>query len=356
MDVYLIALGRKMLTEHSFDFGRLFILLSDKEIEIKKIVYADSKDELSIPQSDGDESRMFIVAGDTENFGDGIFSDDDSESIAIKDNDAYVKMPILDENLLRTKIIPYISSVNKTSCNNVIIKTYGKDRGELEEMLADCIKNRNKISFGFYENEVGYDVRIRYPKTASSAAVNDVITKAGEILSECTYALKDISLTVCVARAVLSSGKHIAIAESFTGGGIASALTSVPGMSKSLIESVVCYSHESKTSRLGVPQNVIDEFGAVSADTAFEMANGLLANPSCDVAVATTGNAGPTSENDEVGLFFIAIGDRDAIHVFKHNYNVKNSDKKSVGEIRREITEAGINTALFELGKFLKRT
>ena len=345
-----------MLTEHSFDFGRLFVLLSDKEIEVKNIIYADSFDRVELPSAADGESRMFIVTGNTETDNSEIFGNENNEDFAVNGNDVYVKMPTLDENLLRTKIIPRISSANKISCNNVIIKTYGKSRDELEEMLADCMKNRNKITFGFYENEVGYDVRIRYPKTAQSVAVNDVITKAGEILSECTYALKDISLAKCVARAVLASGKHIAVAESFTGGGIASALTSVPGMSKSLIESVVCYSHESKIARLGVPESVINEFGAVSADTAFEMANGLLMNPSCDVAVATTGNAGPTAENDEVGLFFIAIGDRDAIHVFKHNHNVKNPDEKSVGEIRREITEAGINTALFELGKFLKRT
>ena len=354
MEVNLIIKGRKIL-ENAFDFKRLSVLLADKDHEIAKIVYADDGDDVSeIAKRFGE--CVFVVCGDVGGLRESIGADDEAVSEYYSDGThIYVPMSEFDESVVRNILIPILNSRGKTSYNTVVFKTFGKSEENLKELLGKFLKNRNRISFSFPSGDSGFDVRIKYSRSTPSAAITELIKNVSDALGNCVYALKDISLEKQVARMLMGSGKKLCIAESFTGGGLAAALVSSPGMSNSLLECIVCYSNEAKIRRLGVPASVIAGCGAVSADTAFEMANGLLADPLCDVAVATTGNAGPTAERDgRVGLYYIAIGDRSAIHVFEQIHEVDNADKKSADEIRREITDAGIKTALYELGKYLK--
>lgn len=355
MDVYLIVIGRKALTRPGFDYGRFITLLGDRNYVVSKIIFADDGESVVVPASPESE-RLIVLTGDISAFVGSLTGGEEYVDIIKKDRDIYVPMPVLDENLVRETIIPLLNSRCRTSSNTVIFKTFGKTESELREILSDCMKGRSRISFAFLEHGQECDVRITYAKSVPSAIINDVVNRTGAALENCVYAYKDISLAKSVARRLMASGKKLAIAESFTGGGLAAALIASPGMSNSLIESLVCYSNESKISRLGVPASTIEKSGAVSPDTAFEMANGLLSNPRADIVVATTGNAGPTAEKDgQVGLFYIAIGDRSAIHVFEQYYQTKDPDTKSVDDIRQEITEAGINTALFELGRYLNK-
>lgn len=141
------------------------------------------------------------------------------------------------------------------------------------------------------------------------------------------------------------SGRKVSVAESFTGGSVASSLTAIPGASKVFYEGFVCYDTMAKIQRLGVSPSTVREHSVVSREVAYEMVRGLLNNSSCDVAVATTGYASPTGEQDKpCGLCFIAVGDERKIEVFQYNFS---------GE-RNEITSMGKNAALFELNKFLK--
>lgn len=99
------------------------------------------------------------------------------------------------------------------------------------------------------------------------------------------------------AEAVLEAhrarGTSIAVAESCTGGLVAAALTSVPGSSDVFDRGWVCYSNEAKHEMLGVGQDVIDTFGAVSVATAWAMARGALERCRADLVVSITGIAGP---------------------------------------------------------------
>jgi nicotinamide-nucleotide amidase len=101
----------------------------------------------------------------------------------------------------------------------------------------------------------------------------------------------------------LALGRTVALAESCTGGLVAAALTEVAGSSAVLDRGFVTYSNESKRELLGVPADIIDAFGAVSAATAWAMARGALKHSGADVAVAISGIAGPGggSEQKPVG-------------------------------------------------------
>lgn len=116
-----------------------------------------------------------------------------------------------------------------------------------------------------------------------------------------------------LAALLLERGLSVGVAESCTGGWVASEITNVPGASKFLARSVVTYSNEAKRELLGVPRQTLDAHGAVSEETARAMAEGCRRFCQSDVAVALTGIAGPSggSEEKPVGTVFIAVATKD---------------------------------------------
>ena len=102
---------------------------------------------------------------------------------------------------------------------------------------------------------------------------------------------------VALARRVVEEnrtlGRKVSLAESCTGGLVAAALTEIPGSSAVLDRAYVTYSNEAKSECLGVSEDIIDTFGAVSVACAWAMAKGALAKSRADVAVAVSGVAGP---------------------------------------------------------------
>jgi nicotinamide-nucleotide amidase len=107
-------------------------------------------------------------------------------------------------------------------------------------------------------------------------------------------------------------GRRVAVAESCTGGLVAAALTEIAGSSAVFDRGFVTYSNEAKIAMLGVPEDLIDTFGAVSVAVAWSMAQGALERSDADVAVAITGIAGPDggSEQKPVGTVVFACAIR----------------------------------------------
>ena len=117
-----------------------------------------------------------------------------------------------------------------------------------------------------------------------------------------------------VVEAHRAAGTKVAVAESCTGGLVSAALTEIPGSSDVFEAGFVTYSNEAKAAMLGVSEDVIDTFGAVSIATAWAMAQGALKKSGADAAVAITGIAGPTggSERKPVGTVIFARARRGA--------------------------------------------
>ena len=109
-----------------------------------------------------------------------------------------------------------------------------------------------------------------------------------------------------------AKGMMITTAESCTGGGIAQAITEIPGSSAWFDRGFVTYSNQSKVDLLQVQQNTLDQYGAVSEEVAQEMVKGALLNSNADLAVSVTGIAGPDggTENKLVGTIYIALGQK----------------------------------------------
>jgi nicotinamide-nucleotide amidase len=120
----------------------------------------------------------------------------------------------------------------------------------------------------------------------------------------------------------LKSGKLLLIAtvESATGGKIADKITSIPGSSAYFKGSVIAYSNEVKTTVVGVKRETIESHGAVSSETAVEMARGGMKLLNTDICIADTGIAGPggSTPDKPVGLFYIGLAHKDGVQSHKY--------------------------------------
>jgi len=131
-----------------------------------------------------------------------------------------------------------------------------------------------------------------------------------------------------IAEMFFENKLDLSVAESFTGGSISAEITSVPGVSGFFKEGIVCYSNQAKHERLGVDLQIINRYGAVSEQVAYEMLKGLKTY----FGLATTGNAGPTAEKDnDVGHCFIGIKIGDNYDVYEYSFEGARKDVISQG-------------------------
>ena len=137
-------------------------------------------------------------------------------------------------------------------------------------------------------------------------------------------------------------GKTLVTAESMTGGGIGAALTAVPGASAVYKGGIICYVDEVKREVLGVPGEILERYGAVSAWTAGYMTSGVRKLLKADFAVSVTGLAGPGGDEfgHEVGTVF--IGFESAAKALVKEYHFTGSRE----EVRRQTMEAALQLIL----------
>ena len=153
----------------------------------------------------------------------------------------------------------------------------------------------------------------------------------------------ETDLQTMVAEMLLEQKLTIATAESCTGGMIVSKLVEYPGISEVLLEGCVTYSNEAKMRRLGVKAETLGKYGAVSEETAREMAEGIARSSGADIGIATTGIAGPAGGTAEkpVGLVYLGLYHKGKTMVQKCNFAGK----------RQAIREQAADTALDWLRK-----
>jgi nicotinamide-nucleotide amidase len=143
----------------------------------------------------------------------------------------------------------------------------------------------------------------------ANALIEPVADSVYEILGENVYGEDGDTLESVVVDLLIPYEWKLAIAESCTGGLVTARIVNVPGASDVLLEGAVTYSNEAKVNRLGVKRETIEKYGAVSARTAAEMAEGIAKTSGADVGISTTGVAGPSGGTPEkpVGLTYIGL-------------------------------------------------
>lgn len=242
--------------------------------------------------------------------------------------------------LIQNHIIPVLKKAYELNTYNYILKTYGLSGENLEHILQEITSENIKIKVIAEQQDC--NIILLYDNNCALEKLEAVKKALRTKLSPYIYADSDISLAEAAINLLKQKGKKLAIAESYTGGNIAAELISVAGASDVIIEGIVAYSNYSKILRLGVDDRVISKEGAVSSQTAYEMAAGLLSFSGADYVLATTGYAGPTG--DDIGLCYLALGDHRGIYIYKNKFE---------GD-RQDIIRLGTKNAIFKLIEKLK--
>lgn len=226
------------------------------------------------------------------------------------------------------------------------IRTVGAPAADVNEVMSKASKICPECDFNITEKFSDCIIEIVCPQTVYKSKYDEMYRLIVGGLGEYIYALENITLEEQLFRLLRLRRMKISVSESFTGGGVAKRLVSVPGISEVYDEGLNTYSNRAKMHRLGVDELTLRQFGAVSEQTALEMAEGLIRGGGCDVALSTTGIAGPKSDNTNkpVGLLYIGIATAEGAQAFK--YELKGS--------REKITETAINLALFHVYKKFK--
>jgi len=193
-------------------------------------------------------------------------------------------------------------------------KLFGISESAVDEAMADADLAGLGVGIGFYPNFPENHL-VLTAREASAEAAGEKLREAGKRvearLAKHIFAYGEETLAGNVARRITERKLTLAVAESCTGGLITDRLTDIPGSSVFLERGIVTYSNAAKTALLGVPEAVIREHGAVSAETARLMAEGVRKSAETDLGLAVTGVAGPSggTEAKPVGTVFIALAD-----------------------------------------------
>ena len=222
------------------------------------------------------------------------------------------------------------------------IRIYGLGESHVAQLCARWIESEGEVTVAPYCQLGECQLRVTARGESEEAALNKVYPVAQDIcdlLGESVYAVlptSEGSMEEVAARELIARGLTVATAESCTGGLVAARLVSCPGISAALGEAHVTYANEAKIRYCGVRPETLERFGAVSEETAREMAQGLRERSGADIAVATTGIAGPDGGTPEkpVGLVYVACADLHGVSVEKLTLSGSRERIRSLASLR----------------------
>lgn len=237
---------------------------------------------------------------------------------------------------------PYINSITNNTLVSKTLKLFGIGESLLDTKISDIISEQDNPTVAPYISDMELRLRITAKSDSESKAnsiIEPVVEKIKSRVGEFIYAEDNVSIEAVVSKMLVEKNLTISTAESCTGGLVSSTLINYPGISSVFMEGCVTYSNESKISRLGVNQSTLKVHGAVSEETAKEMAEGIAKHLGTNVAISTTGIAGPDggSHDKPVGLVYIGIYINGKTTVNKYIFNGNRQ------EIRFRATKNALN-------------
>lgn len=215
-------------------------------------------------------------------------------------------------SMFRYRAIPYLKQFSDGEILSRSLRIFGLGESYIEDQLRDRMNELTNPTLAPYAKEGEVELRITAKAPTLKEAQRLIAPVEEEIralLGEYVYGADVASLEEVVFQLLKDKDLTLGSAESCTGGLIAKRFTDLPGASAIFRGGVVSYSNEAKRKLLGVPQNLLDRYGAVSEQVAKTMAEGARRAFGCDLAVSTTGVAGPDADDrgNPVGLVFVAL-------------------------------------------------
>ncbi|GFR35371.1 competence/damage-inducible protein A [Thermobrachium celere] len=234
--------------------------------------------------------------------------------ICEENNKTYILLPgppMELEPMFNKYVFPYLKERSSTVLVSKTVKIMGIGEAMAEEMVKDLIKSQNPTLAPYAKDgEVHFRITAKAKnEEEAQSLIQPVYNRLKEIFGINIYAEDDQTLEEVVANLLIKNNLTIAVAESCTGGLVTSKLVNYPGISSVLLEGVVTYSNDSKIKRLMVSKETLKLHGAVSYQTAIEMAEGVAKTAKADIGISTTGIAGPSGGTSKkpVGLVYLGV-------------------------------------------------
>ena len=232
---------------------------------------------------------------------------------------------------MKPMFLNYVKPYLKDKGNGVIIsevlRVLGVGESTAANMIKDFINNGVNPTVAPYakEDDVIFRITARGKSEEDGrkliAPVKEEMKKVFNL--DCYGEGEELTIEEVLGKLLVDRKLTISTAESCTGGMIASRLINYPGISEVFLEGAVTYSNEAKERTLNVKKKTLDTYGAVSEETAKEMAIGISKRTGSDISVVTTGIAGPGggSEEKPVGLVYIGLYYKGKVKAFKYIFN-----------------------------------
>lgn len=258
-------------------------------------------------------------------------------------------VPAEAEAMMEQYVLPYLRSrrIGMEMARRVI-RTIGLSESALAERLQKVEAEETMVKIGYLPHPSGVDVTLA-AASPDAAWVLDAIERCErrvrEAAGENVYGAATDTLSAVLGALLAERKVTIATAESFTGGAIGAAICETPGASRYYMGGVVAYSNRVKQEILGVKGTTLERHGAVSAEVAQEMAAGARKRFECDLALSSTGIAGPDGGTPEkpVGLVYLGLASREGARSSRHvlggtrSENIARSAAYALDLVRRHL-------------------
>ena len=247
--------------------------------------------------------------------------------------------------LMSDELLPKLRArigVDRRVIRSLLLRTTGIAESLLPDLLGEYADGFDRVTLAYLPGQEGVDLRLTVRDLSpddADRALSEAASALRPRLGRHRYADGPVDLAEVVISSCQAAGKFIAVAESCTGGMLASRLTSVSGSSKAFVGGVIAYDNAVKIDRLGVDAGLIARVGAVSEEVARAMAAGVRHALRSQIGVGITGVAGPDggTEDKPVGLVWIAVDLDGELVVHGGRFS---GDR---GEIRFRATQAALN-------------
>lgn len=292
---------------------------NEKEYEIMHEYFIKRE----IPETDNNKKQCYLPEGsialaNKNGTAPGIYLEDGGKVYVMLPGPPYELIPMFEVGV-RERIL----SKTKRSFAEKYYMLAGLGEAATEQKIRDNIVCENGYTLNTYVD----DGCIRLKATSTDENAEEVINKKDieikALFGDMIFSEKNETLAEVVGRLLIEKNLSISTAESCTGGLLAGKLTEISGISQVLIGGGVTYSNQAKMKMLGVEKETLDKYGAVSPQTAEEMARGIAEYYQTDIGVGITGIAGPGGGSDEkpVGLVYIGICFKGECEVRKNVFN-----------------------------------
>ena len=226
--------------------------------------------------------------------------------------------------MFRHRALPYLQKLSDGVIASRTVKTFGIGESAAEALLRDLMNALHNPTLAPYAKPTGTELRITAHAPTREEALRliaPVEEQVKAILGDKVIGVDVDSLEEVCFALLKDRGLTVGTAESCTGGLLAKLLTDLPGSSSVFRGGVVSYTNGVKAGLLGVPQDLLDRYGAVSPQVAEAMARGAKASLGCDIALSTTGVAGPDADDrgNPIGLVYLGLawGDQCQVTEFR---------------------------------------